>query len=80
VVPSMLADPPPACANRSPTCCFFAAGQHHIGAGAARRCPVGTGEHRPTMAWVPQMRVWHGARICGLTCANACRGGDGACH
>ena len=35
VVPSMLADPPPVCANRSLTCCFFAAGQRHIETGAA---------------------------------------------
>jgi hypothetical protein len=30
--------------------------------------------------WVPQMCVGQGAWMCGLSCANACRCGDGACH
>jgi hypothetical protein len=30
------------------------------------------------LSWVPQMCVWHGARICGLACANAGRGVSGS--
>lgn len=31
-------------------------------------------------AWVPQLSCEPGARMCGLTCANACGSGDTACH